>query len=311
MESAMRFGFGLPQIGPAAGPDSLVAVAKRAEELGINSLWVSERILYPLEPKTPYPGSPEGKLPYQYKSVLDPLDTLTFVAAHTSRVGLGTSTINLPYYNPVMLARRLTTIDVLSRGRLRVAFGVGWSEDECDAAGTPFHERGRRADEFIRALKAIWTSDPVEFHGQYFHIPKAIILPKPVQKPHPPIEMGAFNPRTFRRIATLCDGWNAVFLPPEQVAAMFNTIKQMTKEAGRDPSALTLTVRANGKITEKPLGGDRQRFNGSVDQVAEDVRALRAIGVMELLFDPGQSSGIDSVDDFLTQLERWVEAGRK
>ena len=107
MESAMRFGFGLPQIGPAAGPDSLVAVAKRAEELGINSLWVSERILYPLEPKTPYPGSPEGKLPYQYKSVLDPLDTLTFVAAHTSRVGLGTSTINLPYYNPVMLARRL------------------------------------------------------------------------------------------------------------------------------------------------------------------------------------------------------------
>lgn len=119
----MRFGFALPQLGSAIGPEALDSVAKRAEELGFDSLWVLDRILWPVNPRAPYPIG-DGSLPAKYKSVLDPLETLTFAAARTSRVALGTSVLNLPWYNPVLLARRLTTLDVLSAGRLRVGFGM-------------------------------------------------------------------------------------------------------------------------------------------------------------------------------------------
>ena len=136
-------------------------VAKRAEDLGLNSVWVLDRMLWPLNPRAPYPIG-DGSLPVRYKSVLDPLETLTFTAAHTSRI--------LPWYNPVLLARRLTTLDILSAGRLRIGFGIGWSPDEYGAAGVAWQERGKRADESITALKRIWTTDPVEFQGRYSEI---------------------------------------------------------------------------------------------------------------------------------------------
>ena len=126
----MKLGFNLPQLGPAATPEAMVRAAKRAEELGYDSLWVTDRVLFPVEPQTPYMGSPDGSLPEAYKIVLDPLESLTYVAAHTTRIALGTSILDLPYYNPVMLARRLTTLDVLSGGRLRLGLGLGWSKDE-------------------------------------------------------------------------------------------------------------------------------------------------------------------------------------
>ena len=162
----MRIGFALPQVGSAVGPETLVTAAQRAEDLGFDSLWVLDRILWPINPRAPYPIG-DGSLPVKYKSVLDPLETLTFVAAHTRRIALGTSVLNLPWYNPVLLARQLTTLDVLSAGRLQIGFGIGWSPDEYEAADTPWEERGKRADELIQALKKIWTTDPVEFQGEY------------------------------------------------------------------------------------------------------------------------------------------------
>src|ERR1044071_5664693 len=122
----MRFGFALPQIGSSAGPQALVRVARRAEDLGFDSLWVLDRILWPVHPRAPYPIG-DGSLPDQYKNVLDPVETLTFAAAQTSRIALATGVLNLPWYNPVLLSRRLTTLDILSRGRLRVGFGIGSS----------------------------------------------------------------------------------------------------------------------------------------------------------------------------------------
>jgi alkanesulfonate monooxygenase SsuD/methylene tetrahydromethanopterin reductase-like flavin-dependent oxidoreductase (luciferase family) len=112
-----------------------------------------------------------------------------------------TSIINLPWYNLVLLARRLSTLDVLSAGRLRVGLGIGWSSDEYEAAGVPWHERGKRADEFLQLLKQIWANDPVEFRGKYYRVPKSFIGPKPIQKPHPPIYMAAYTPSAMRRVA--------------------------------------------------------------------------------------------------------------
>ena len=299
----MRLGFALPQIGSAAGPDALVTVARHAEDLGFDSLWVLDRALYPVNPQAPYPVG-DGTLPDPYRRVLDPLETLTFAAANTRRVALGTSVLNLPWYNPVLLARQLTTLDILSGGRLRVGFGIGWSPDEYEAVGTPWQERGKRADELIDALKAIWLTDPVEFRGQYYRIPKSFIGPKPVQKPHPPIYLAAFSPPAMKRVATAASGWFPVAIPLNALSEMFDGIKGMALEAGRDPGALELIVRANVEFSDAPIGNDRADFTGTLEQIAGDVAATRKIGAAELLFDVQFSTGVEKVNDIVDQMEQ-------
>lgn len=300
----MRIGFNLPQIGPAASPSAIMQAAQQAEALGYDSLWVTERLLYPVNPRTPYPATPDGSLPEVYKSVLDPVETLTFAAAHTSRIALGTSVLDIPFYNPVILARRLTTLDVLSGGRLRVGLGLGWSADEFETAGVSLRERGRRADEFLRVLKAIWTTDPVEFHGHYYHVPRSIIGPKPVHKPHPPIYLAAFAPAALRRVATLADGWNPVGLPVETMAQMIAQLRELAQEAGRDPAALEVIVRANLLVTPQALGADRWIFSGSLEQIKADIERVRAMGAHELFFDPTFSPDGETADAFLACMER-------
>jgi probable F420-dependent oxidoreductase len=299
----MRFGFALPQVGSAVGPESLVTIAKRAEDLEFDSLWVLDRILWPVNPQVPYPIG-DGSLPVKYKNVLDPLDTLTFAAAHTRRIALGTSVLNLPWYTPVLLARRLTTLDILSAGRLKVGFGVGWSPDEYEAAGATWQERGKRADELIQALKKIWTTDPVEFHGKYYRIPKSVIGPKPVQKPHPPVYMAAYTPSAMKRVAAEANGWFPVGIPLSGVGPMFEGIKNMAKEAGRDPSALELIVRANVEIHNSPIQKDRVDFTGTLDQIAEDVKTTQKLLATEIVFDAQFSPGVETANDLVSRMEQ-------
>ncbi|MCH7998435.1 MAG: TIGR03619 family F420-dependent LLM class oxidoreductase [Chloroflexi bacterium] len=299
----MKLGFNLPQIGPAASPEAIVRVAQRAEELGYDSVWVTERLLWPIEPQTPYPASPDGSLPDVYKTILDPLEALTFVAGQTSRIGLGTSVLDMPYYNPVMLARRLTTLDVLSGGRLRLGLGLGWSQDEFDAVGASMKGRGKRADEFISVLKAIWTTDPVEFQGEFYQVPKSVILPKPVQKPHPPIYLAAYSAGALKRAATMANGWNPAGVPVDGMKQMMEGIKGMAQEAGRDPSEVALVVRANLLVTDEALGEDRWIFTGSSEQIKADIAATRELGAAELFFDPTFSPDGVSVDGFLSRME--------
>jgi alkanesulfonate monooxygenase SsuD/methylene tetrahydromethanopterin reductase-like flavin-dependent oxidoreductase (luciferase family) len=206
-----------------------------------------------------------------------------------------------------MLARRLATVDYLSGGRLRVGLGLGWSKDEMDAAGADMKVRGARADEFIQVLKAIWTTDPAEFHGKFFELPKSYISRKPVQKPHPPIYMAAFAPPALKRLATHTDGWNPVGVPIEGMAQMFGTIKEMAKQAGRDPSKLVMIVRANLHITAKPLPEGRFVFAGSVEQIKEDVAACGRIGAHEIIFDATfQESSLSGWLKLMEQCRQWV-----
>jgi probable F420-dependent oxidoreductase len=277
----MRFGFALPQIGSLVGPEALVTVAKRAEDFGFDSLWVLDRLLWPVNPRAPYPLG-DGSLPVQYKNVLDPVESLTFAAAHTSRIALATGVLNLPWYNPVLLARRLTTLDILSGGRLRVGFGIGWSPDEYEAAGATWQDRGKRADESIQMLKKIWTTDPVDFQGKYYRIAKSFVGPKPVQRPHPPIYMAAFTPAAMKRVAAEADAWLPVGIPLSEVGAMFDGIKNMAKEAGRDPSALELIVTARVEIHKTRVEKERMEFTGTVEQIGEDFATARKIGATEI-----------------------------
>ena len=236
-DKRIKVGFDLPLIGPAANVDSIVEIANQAEELKYDGLWVNDRLLFPTNPQTRYFDRPS---PDAYKRAFDPLETLTFAAAHTDRVTLGTSVLDIPFYNPVVLARRLTTLDVLSGGRLRVGFGLGWLKDEYDATGAEMKSRGSRADEFISVLQAIWTTDPVEFHGKFFQLPKSIIQPKPVQKPHPPIYLAAFSPGAMKRVAKLGDGWIPSDMTIEQLKAGSSQLRSMMKDVGRDPAKVKI-----------------------------------------------------------------------
>jgi probable F420-dependent oxidoreductase len=300
----MRIGFALPNVGPVATPEAVIAVAERAEALGYDSLWTIERLLYPVRLQRPYPVTPDGSLPEVYKHTLDPLEALTFAAARTKKIALGTSVIDMPYYNPVLLARRLTTLDFLSNGRLRVGLGIGWSKDEVDATGGDFHRRGAMAEEGIQVLKAIWTTNPVKLQGKFYRVPESYIGPKPVQKPHPPIYMGAFAPRALKRLAKYADGWNPVAIPFEGMAQMFESIKQLTKEQGRDPSRMELIVRAHPEIAEKPLGKERPLFCGTLDQIKEDITRCGSVGAHEIHFDPTFMRGGQVLERWLTVMEQ-------
>jgi probable F420-dependent oxidoreductase len=300
----MRIGISIPNGGEIATAEAIRKVAQRAEELEYNTLWTFERVLYAVKPQNPYPGTPDGSWPLMFRRMLDPLDTLMFAAAQTKKIFLGTSVLDIPYYNPVMLARRMATIDYLSNGRLRVGLGIGWSKDEMEAMGANMTQRGPLSDEFLQVMRAVWTQNPVEFHGNFFNVPKSYIDLKPVQKPSPKIYLAAFAPAAMQRLARLADGWNPTGVPIAGMEQMFASIKEMAKAAGRDPSSLEMVVRANLKITDKPIEKDRFIFTGTLDQIKEDTDACKRIGAHEVHFEPGFAGGPMTVDTWLKRMEQ-------
>jgi probable F420-dependent oxidoreductase len=264
-----------------------------------------------VNPRAPYPPTADGSLPLPYRRSLDPLAILAYLAAATRQVRIGTSIINLPFYNPVLLARELGTIDVLSHGRLDIGFGIGWSPDEFEAVGVPMRDRGRRTEEALQVLEAIWRDNPVKFEGSYFRVPESYFDLKPAQKPRPPIYMAAFSPAALNRVARLADGWNPVGIPLGAIKQMFAGIKQDAAEAGRDPSKLKLIVTANVEFHPEPLGEDRPIFAGTAEQIEADIFATRQLGAEELIFNTTFSPDIDSIEDLLSRMEQlWTMAQR-
>jgi alkanesulfonate monooxygenase SsuD/methylene tetrahydromethanopterin reductase-like flavin-dependent oxidoreductase (luciferase family) len=179
----MKIGITLPNLGPQATRENVLESATKAEKEGFDSLWTITRILWPIRPQSAYAATPDGSLPIEYQKVLDPLDVLGYVAANTTKISLGTSVVDMFFYTPIMLAKRYATLDVLSEGRAIAGLGIGWSKDEYQASNIPFSDKGKRADEFIEAMKRIWSDDVVEFKGKYYSIPASKVEPKPVQKP--------------------------------------------------------------------------------------------------------------------------------
>ena len=207
----MKIGLVVPQFGINATKENLIRFIQLAEKEGFESLWVYDRMLYPINPQQPYPGTPDkSEWPEYFKNNLDPLTTLAFIAANTTKVNLGTCIIDMLFHNPITLAKEFTTIDILSEGRVICGFGIGWSKDEYLAANIPYEKRGERANEILEAMKKVWTDDIVEFNGEFYKIPKSIINPKPIQKPHPKILLGGFSPKTFERMVKYGDGYIGV-----------------------------------------------------------------------------------------------------
>src|SRR5436305_2739044 len=187
----MKMGFGIPVSGSWATPANIVEISRAAERLGYDSLWSFQRTLYPADDSIPMP----------YRSVHDPIAISAYVAAVTDRVRIGLAIVNLPFYAPLVLAKMLTSVDVLSNGRLDAGLGLGWNADEFTAAGVPMERRGARAEDFIACLRAIWSPEEiVEHHGEFYDVPRGKVDPKPVQQPHPPLLLGAGADSALRRL---------------------------------------------------------------------------------------------------------------
>jgi probable F420-dependent oxidoreductase len=245
----MRVGFCLPQFGaPAQQAGQIAQFAAEAERLGAHSLWVGDRLMAPVDPVVGYGGS--ATVPEQFRAVLDPFAVLTVAATATSSARLGSSVINLPWYPPVMAARSLTTIDVLSGGRLWPGFGIGWSPDEYQAANIPWRGRGARLEESLDALEAIWGPGPAAYAGAAWTMPASHIDLRPVQRPHPPIYLGGLSEAALARVGRRADGWlPAVRLPgfaePGLLLLQREVIARAAADSGRDAEQIAVALRVN------------------------------------------------------------------
>lgn len=275
----MKLGFGLPVSGAWSSALSVRLVAQRAEELGYESLWTFQRLLHPAE----------GDWGAMYHSVQDPLITLAHAAALTERVRLGVAVLNAPYAPAILLAKQLTTLDILSDGRLDVGLGMGWAEEEFAAVGIRREERVSRTVEAVECLKAVWGPDPVRFDGEHVHIPESLVQPKPVQQPHPPLLMGGSVPAALRRVGRIADGWiTASRQDLRHVGEDIDTVRAAAIKAGRDDGALRFIVRGVVRLDAPVTGRDGQRrmLTGSADEIRGDFALLEAKGVTEVFIDP-------------------------
>lgn len=295
----MQLGAMLPTSGANASPAGLASYAERAERIGLGAVWTYERLMRPTEPiPMGGPGGPVMEAPEAWSSVYDPLETLSFVAARTSRISLGTSVIDALFSSPTVLARRLATLDRLCDGRLIAGLGQGWMQQEYAAAGVPWGRRGAGFGEHIEAMRAVWGPDPVGFDGRFYEIPESEIGPKPVRVGGPTVIVGAASPSAVQRAARLGVGLTLVIFDWDTVTETLATFRREAEAQGHDPAELPIVVQVNGSITDVALH-ERGPLTGSVDQVAADLGKLASLDVDHVLWlmdtDP---------DDQLDALER-------
>ncbi len=264
--------------------------------------------MYPIAGITQPDGS-TWQLPEPYKSAYEPIETLSFVAARTQGVKLGTSIVNAPFQSPVLLGRRFATLDRLSNGRAIAGLGQGWMPQEFVVSNVSMKERGKRIEEYIEALRAIWGPDPVSYEGNFYHIPASLINPKPVQKGGIPILMGFNTLAAVKRAARLADILNPIAFSFEALESAVTTFHSAAQEAGRDPFTLKVFVRANVPITATPLPeGKRPFLGGSPEQIAQDLTRVQNLKVDEVFFSDQASP---TVDEAVRRLEEIQTAVRR
>ncbi|GAA0628031.1 TIGR03619 family F420-dependent LLM class oxidoreductase [Sporichthya brevicatena] len=290
----MELGFALPYAGRWATPANQATVARRAEELGWSCLWTSQRLLYPDSPRDSFPAAPGPTWPATIRSVVDPITPLAYVAALTSRIRLGTCSLMLPLFSPVLLAKQLATLDVLSGGRLDVGVSLGWSQDEYAAVGTPFVRRGARFDAYLEALVATWTGEAAA--NEFVTLPPGEVLPAPVQRPHPPLFVGGYTENALRRAVRFGRGHLVGSLPLDRVPEVRARLSEFALAGGRDPAELALVCRGVTVVTAAPMAPGGKPLTGTVEQIAADVERYAAAGVDHLFLDLNFDPAVGTLD---------------
>ena len=292
----MQFGFYLPNSGECAQPDALASIAQLGDQLGFYCMVAPDHILMPREVTSVYPYSVTGNILAGGNSGAgewpEQITTLAFLAGVTENIRLVTSVMIVPYRNPLLCAKMLATLDMLSKGRLIVGAGVGWMEEEFELLDAPpFAERGAATDEYLQAFIELWTADNPSFDGRHVQFSDIIFLPKPVQQPHPPIWIGGHSRAALRRTARLGNAWHPVGaipaspMEPEELAENLAYLHRHAERAGRDPSEIQVSMKAPLYDASSDEAGNRRRFSGSPDAVLQDIQAYSDVGVTHLIFD--------------------------
>ena len=279
----MKFGVCIPHYGRPIETDSLIEMALKAEEMGYDSVWVTDHIIVPhVLPDRP----PE--IVYR-QDMLEPLTLLAHLGAVTQRVNIGTSVIILPYRNPVILAKAIATADVLSKGRVIFGAAVGWMEGEFDALNASFDDRGAASDEYLQLLKELWTNPTPTFAGERFQFSDVTFSPMPVQQPHPPIWIGGRSRAGARRAAKYGDFWHPVQIPPAEVAEKAAYMRRYCERIGREEPP-QLSFRCNLRFTDTVTDGERPALQGSVEDIIGDIANYAEAGVSHIIMEiPGDS----------------------
>jgi probable F420-dependent oxidoreductase len=250
----MKFGLRLPGAGPFAGPEAITAFARRAEELGFHSLWMTDHIALPTEVATRYPYREDGKFFWAPETpYLDTILVLTWASAATERIELGTSVLIASWHHPVNTAKAFATLDVLNGGRTVVGIGTGWMKEQFEILGAPFETRGARTTEYIKLLKHLWTEDTIDFHGEHFDFSGFKFYPKPVRKPSIPIWSGGKSTGVLKRVAAAADGWHPLDIAPEELERKLKELEGYLADEGRTLDEITLSARP---VTQAKLDQD-------------------------------------------------------
>ena len=218
------------------------AFAKKAEELGFQSLWMAEHPIIPVQTTSKYGGTPDGSIPESMSDMADPFISLAIASATTSKIMLGTSICLVPEHNPLVQAKQIAALDFHSGGRFIFGIGTGWLREETEIMGGDFDHRWTQAREAVEAMKEMWTKDEAEFHGHYYDFPKVRVFPKPVQKPHPPVFLGGAATNVFKRVVTYGDGWMPVRATPDSIRAGRASLDELADAAGRDPKSIQILI---------------------------------------------------------------------
>lgn len=296
----MKFGIALPNFGKYADKELILDIAKSAEDLGFDSLWASDHIVIPEAHKG------FGDLFY------DPLTTLSFVAAETRSIQLGTSVIILPYRNPIVLAKMISTLDVLSGGRLILGVGVGWLEGEFDALGVSYVDRGPITDECIDVLKNLWSKEEPGYRGKYYNFSNMKFFPKPLQKPHPPIWVGGNGLAAIRRAIAFGDGWHPVGLTPAEIEERRRAAGEL--QAKSRSSNFVISLRKNLQIYEskKKRPDVREPLRNTPEVISRSIARYYESGVSHIIFQilGGQFKDIiHTMELFSSEIRPTLELG--
>lgn len=273
----MNFGITLPNFGKYADKNEIVKIAGAAEDLGFDSIWVSDHIIIP--------ESHEGFGDIFYEPIL----TLSYLASITKYIKLGTSVLILPYRNPVVLAKMVSTLDQLSAGRVILGLGAGWLEKEFKALGVPFGDRGKMTDEFLMVLNTLWTQENPSFIGKYFNFSEIKFLPKPIQKPYPPIWIGGGSYKAIERAVKYGDGWHPVGLTPQQIGEKIKLIRKADVSEG-----FSISLRRNLEINNDKTINPDDTLRGSIEKIVKGIKDYKQLGVNHLIlhFLSGTSEGV-------------------
>lgn len=292
----MKLSVEFPSVAYREGPEAIVRLAKACEDIGYDQLDMFDHVVMGYAGE----GRPAPRYPVTMP-VMEALTTLAYIAAVTSRIGLGTEVLILPMRQPTLVAKQISTLDTLSAGRIRLGVGSGWQRAEFEAMGVDFDSRGRRMDESIALLRSYWGDERVDFDGEFYPMQGMAMEPKPPQGKALPIWMGGFSRRVFRRIGELGNGWLATAITdPAQAKQAIDAIAGFAEAAGRDPSAIGLQ-----QMLDLPPGSHGgQKFYSDLDRVE-----ARAVQVKEMGFDWGAvnataifQAGARSVDEIIEQL---------